>query len=76
MKQKKQMQRKMSEERILAAKAEVPRLLDAKVIREVKYSDWPTNVVLPKEEWEDENVHRLHRLEQSLQERHIPTPKD
>ena len=27
----------MSEDRILAAKAEVQRLLDAKVIREVKY---------------------------------------
>ena len=46
MKQKKQMQRKMSEERILADKAEVQRLLDAKVIREVKYSNWLTNVVL------------------------------
>jgi hypothetical protein len=46
MKPKKQRQRKMLEERILAAKAEVQRLLDAKVIREVKYSDWLANVVL------------------------------
>jgi hypothetical protein len=29
----------MSEDRILAAKAEVEKLLDANVIREVKYSD-------------------------------------
>jgi hypothetical protein len=36
----------MSEDRILAAKAKVQRLLDANVIREVKYSEWPTNVVL------------------------------
>ena len=36
----------MSEDRILAAKAEVQRLLDAKVIREVKYSEWLANVVL------------------------------
>ena len=36
----------MSEDRILAAKAKVQRLLDAKVIREVKYSDWLANVVL------------------------------
>ena len=36
----------MSKDRILAAKAEVHRLLDANVIREVKYSDWLANVVL------------------------------
>jgi hypothetical protein len=43
---KKQRQRKMSEDRILAAKAEVQRLLDANVIREVKYPEWLANVVL------------------------------
>jgi hypothetical protein len=36
----------MSEDRILAAKAEVQRLLDANVIKEVKYLDWLANVVL------------------------------
>ena len=36
----------MSEDRILAAKTEVQRLLDANVIREVKYSEWLANVVL------------------------------
>jgi hypothetical protein len=36
----------MSEDRILVAKAEVQRLLDANVTREVKYSDWLANVVL------------------------------
>jgi hypothetical protein len=46
MKPKKRRQRKISEERILAAKAEVQRLLDANVIREVKYSDWLANIVL------------------------------
>jgi hypothetical protein len=46
MRPKKQRQRKMSEDRILAAKAEVQRLLDAKVIKEVKYSEWLANVVL------------------------------
>ena len=45
-KPRKQKQRKMSEDRILAAKAEVQRLLDANIIREVKYSEWLTNVVL------------------------------
>ena len=37
MKPKKQRQQKMSQERILAAKVEVQRLLDTNVIREVKY---------------------------------------
>ena len=36
----------MSKDRILAAKAEVQRLLDANVIREVKYSEWLANVLL------------------------------
>jgi hypothetical protein len=45
-KPRKQRQRKMSKDRILVAKAEVQRLLDANVIREVKYSDWLANVVL------------------------------
>ena len=36
----------MSEDRILAAMAEAQRLLDANVIREVKYSEWLANVVL------------------------------
>jgi hypothetical protein len=36
----------MSKDIILAAKAEVQRLLDANVIREVKYLEWLANVVL------------------------------
>jgi hypothetical protein len=43
---KKQKPRKMSEERKLAAQAEVQRLLDANIIREVKYLEWMANVVL------------------------------
>ena len=46
MKPRKQKQRKMFEDRILAAKAEMQRLLDANVIREVKYSEWLANVML------------------------------
>jgi hypothetical protein len=46
MRPKKQRQRKMSEDRILAAKAKVQRLLHANVIIEVKYSEWLANVVL------------------------------
>jgi len=46
MKPKKQRQRKMLEDRIRATKVEVQRLLDANVIREVKYSEWLVNVVL------------------------------
>jgi hypothetical protein len=36
----------MSEDRILAAKAEIQRLLDANIIRKVKYSEWLANIVL------------------------------
>jgi hypothetical protein len=46
MKPSKQRQRKMLKDIILAAKAKVQRLLDANVIREVKYSYWLANVVL------------------------------
>jgi len=46
MRPKKQRQRKMSVERTLAAKAEVQRLLDANVIREMTYPEWLANVVL------------------------------
>jgi hypothetical protein len=46
MRPKKQQQRKMSKDRIVAAKAEVQRFLDTNVIREVKYLEWLANVVL------------------------------
>ena len=36
----------MSEERILAAKAEVQKLLNTNVIKKVKYPEWIVNVVL------------------------------
>jgi hypothetical protein len=36
----------MSEERILAAKVEVQRLLDVSVIRKIMYPEWLANVVL------------------------------
>ena len=44
----KQKLRKMSKERKQIAKAEVQRLLDARVIRPVKYPTWLSNVVLVK----------------------------
>jgi len=46
MRPRNQRQRKMSEERILAAKAEVQRFLDVNVIREIIYPEWLANVVL------------------------------
>jgi hypothetical protein len=45
-KPKKQKLRKMSEEKIEAAKAEVQWLLDAGFIREVTYPQWLANVVM------------------------------
>ena len=44
-KPKKQKLRKMSDDKVAAVKAEVQRLLDAKVIREVKYPTWMANTV-------------------------------
>ena len=44
-KPKKQRLRKMSDEKVTAVKAEVQRLLDAKVIREVKYPTWLANTM-------------------------------
>jgi hypothetical protein len=45
-KPKKQNLRKMSKEKVEAAKAKVQRLLDAGFIREVTYSQWLANVVM------------------------------
>jgi hypothetical protein len=39
---------KMLEEKIIAAKVEVQRLLDLGFIREVEYPTWPTNVLMVK----------------------------
>jgi len=44
-KPKKQKFRKMSDDKVAAVKAEVQRLLDAKVIGEVKYPTWLANTV-------------------------------
>ena len=76
MKPRKQRQRKMSEDRVLATKAEVQRLLDANVIREVKYLEWLANVVLVPKKWEDEDVLRFHRSKQGLQERSFSPTKN
>jgi hypothetical protein len=42
---KKQKLRKMSQEKVKAVEAEVQRLQDAKVIREVKYPVWLANTI-------------------------------
>ena len=73
MRPRKQKQRKMSKDRILAAKAEVQRLLDAKVIREVKYSEWLANIVLvPKKNGKMRMCIDFTDLNKSLQERPFP----
>ena len=43
---KKQKLGKLAEDRVQAAKAEVQRLLDAKVIREVQFTTWLANIVM------------------------------
>ena len=40
--------RKMSDDKVVAVKAEVQRLLNAKVIRKVKYPTWLANTMLVK----------------------------
>jgi hypothetical protein len=45
---KKQKLRKLAEDRVHATKAEVQRLLDAKVIREVQFTTWLANIVMVK----------------------------
>jgi hypothetical protein len=50
---KKQKLRKMSEEKVKAVEAEVQRLQDAKVIREVKYLVWLANTVPVKKKMEN-----------------------
>lgn len=48
MKPKKQKLQKISDEKVLAVKAEVQRLLDAMVVREVKYPQWLAYVIMVK----------------------------
>ena len=75
-KPKKQPQRKMSEDRILAAKAEVQRLLDANVIREVKYSEWLANVVLvPKKNGKMRMCIDFTDLNKSYKKDSFPLPR-
>jgi hypothetical protein len=45
---KKQKLRKLAKDRVQAAKAEVQRLLDAKVIREFQFTTWLANIVMVK----------------------------
>jgi hypothetical protein len=45
---RKQRLRKMSDEKVVAAKAEVQRLLDARFIRDVDYPTWLVNVIMVK----------------------------
>jgi hypothetical protein len=47
-KPRKQKLHKMSDEKVIVAKAEVQRLLDACFIRELQYESWFTNVVMVK----------------------------
>jgi hypothetical protein len=65
-KPKKQKLRKMADEKIEAAKAEVQRLLYAGFIREVTYPEWLSNG--KEEKWKVADVYRLHRPQQVLPE--------
>jgi hypothetical protein len=46
--------RKLAKDRVQAAKAEVQKLIDAKVIREVQFTTWLANIVMVRkknEKW-------------------------
>jgi hypothetical protein len=50
----------MSDEKVVAAKSEVQRLLDAGFICEIQYPIWLANVVMVKKKWQMENVYKLY----------------
>jgi hypothetical protein len=58
----------MSEGKVKAVEAEVQRLQDAKVIREVKYLVWLANTVPVKKKNGKWRMCRLHEFEQGMQE--------
>ena len=66
-----QKKRKMGPERQAAIEKQVKELLDAGFIREIRYADWLSNMVMVKKA-KVENVHRLYRSEQSMSQRSIP----
>jgi hypothetical protein len=67
MRPKKQKLRKVSDEKIEGTKAEVHCFLEEKFIEPIAYPTWLANVIMvQKEKWEMENVHRLNQPQQSL----------
>jgi len=66
----------MSEDRILAAKAKIQRLLDANVIKEVKYSEWLENVELvPKKNGKMSMCIDFKDLNKACKKNPFPLPK-
>jgi hypothetical protein len=54
----------MGPERTEAIEKQVNELLEAGFIREIRYAEWLSNVVMVKKgKWEVANVYRLHGLE-------------
>ena len=76
-KPKKQKLRKMSDDKVAAVKAEVQRLLDAKVIREVKYPTWLANTVpVKKKNGKWRMCIDFTESKQSLSEGRLPLTKN
>ncbi|GAV71033.1 hypothetical protein CFOL_v3_14527 [Cephalotus follicularis] len=73
-----QKKRNFAPERQQVIAEEVSKLLQAGFIREVHYSEWLANPILVKKKskWQVEDVHRLHRPQQSLSQGSLPSPKD
>jgi oligoendopeptidase F len=67
--------RTMSEERKKVAQAEVQKLLDAGVIREMQFSDWLANVVMvPKNNGKWQMCIDLTNLNKAYPKDHYPLP--
>jgi hypothetical protein len=71
-----QRQRPMSDDRVKSAEAEVQKLLDARIKGGAVPSMGGQCCDGTEEEWKHAHVHRLHRAQQSVPERPLPTPKD
>ena len=66
---KKQKLQKMADDKVADVKVEVQRLLDARVIREVKYPIWQANIVpVKKKKWQIAHVYQFHRSKQGMPE--------
>jgi hypothetical protein len=69
----KQKLQRFAKDRKQAIEVEVCKLLAAGFIRECKHPVWLANPVLVPKNWHIKDVYRLHRSQQALPERSLPS---